>query len=86
MKTQTYTLQIDALAAYRQIGVNLNESAIGHECAKSLGERLYKCITTQMLAECLLDATKKQKSKRALRKSGVPSVEEPKTGGSNHEA
>ena len=87
MKTHPYIIQIDAQAAYRQIGVTLAESAIGRECAKCLGERLYKSISHQLLAECMLEATKKQKAKSALRKSEAPAVEEAKTGGSNnHEA
>lgn len=81
MSKQTYTLQIDALAAYRQIGVNLHESKIGQECANALEVRLTKSVTTVLLAECLLEATKKQKTKRTLRKSGLI-ADQSKTGGS----
>lgn len=87
MKTHQYIIQIDAQEAYRQIGVTLADSAIGRESAKCLGERLFKSITNQLLAECMVDATKKQKVKSAVRKSEAPAVGETKTGGSNsHEA
>ena len=79
MKTQHQTIEIDAHAAFKQIGVSLEESPIGEACVEALKERLFKSINTQLLLQCMLDAAKRPKSKRGERKSDA--AVEPQPGG-----
>jgi len=69
MKTQHYKIEIDALAAFRKIGVSLDESPIGEPCVEALKERLVRLITPELLLQSMMDAAKRPKSKRGLRKS-----------------
>ena len=68
MQKHPYTIEIDAQAAFRQIGVNLEQSPIGAPCVEALEERLIKSITASLLLMSMMDAAKRPKSKRGQHK------------------
>ena len=83
MKTHPYTIEIDAQAAYKQIGVNLEQSPIGADCVVALQDRLLKMITASLLLQGMMDAAKRPKSKRGQHKP-EPAAET-KQGGTSDE-
>jgi hypothetical protein len=86
MKTRHHKIEIDALAAFRKIGVNLDDSPIGGRCVDSLRQQLNRLITTELLIASLRDAAK-HKKERPGKQNPVAQQVEPKTGGpAHHEA
>lgn len=85
MKTQHQTIEIDARAAFKRIGVNLDDSPIAGQCVDCLHELLNRLITTDLLIASLSGAAKHKKARRS-KQGAVPSQVEPKTGGATHEA
>lgn len=81
MKTQHYKIEIDAHAAYKKIGVSLEESPIGDACVGALKEKLIKSITTDLLLQSMMEAAKGPKSKRGQGKSDA--VAKIQSGGTN---
>jgi hypothetical protein len=81
MKTQHYTIEIDAHAAFKNIGVSLEESPIGDACVGALKDKLIKSVTTDLLLQSMMDAAKGPKSKRSQRKSDAVAKIQP--GGTN---
>jgi len=85
MKTQHQTIEIDARAAFKRIGVNLDDSPIAGQCVDCLHELLNRLITTDLLIASLSGAANHKKARRS-KQGAVPSQVEPKTGGATHEA
>jgi hypothetical protein len=83
MTTQHHKIEIDAHAAFRKIGVNLDDSPIGGQCVDSLRQHLTRLITTELLIASLSDAAKHKKARRSKQNPVAPQVE-PKTGGNTH--
>lgn len=70
MKTQPHTVEIDALAAFKKIGVHLEDSPIGAQCVAAFKAKLIASITTDLLLQSMMDANKRpKKSTRGSRKS-----------------
>ena len=83
MQAQHHKIEIDAHAAFRKIGVNLDDSPIGGQCVDSLRQQLNRLITTELLIASLRDAAKHKKERRYKQNTAAPQVE-PKTGGPTH--
>jgi hypothetical protein len=81
MKAQHQKIEIDAHAAFKNIGISLEVSPIGYPCVEVLKEKLIKSITTDLLLQSMMDAAKGPKSKRGQRKSDA--VAKIQSGGAN---
>jgi len=70
MKRQSQIVEIDALAAFKKIGVHLEDSPIGSQCAEAFKAQLLAAITTELLLQSIMDANKRPKKfNRGCRKS-----------------
>lgn len=61
MKTQPHIVEIDALAAFKKIGIHLQDSPIGAQCVEAFKAKLIASITTDLLLQSMMDANKRQK-------------------------
>lgn len=69
MTATKHTIEIDAQAAFRKLGVDLRISPIADQCVKALQKRLTGCITTELVIAALTDAGRASKPRRGVKKS-----------------
>ncbi len=81
MKTTSHSIVIDAKAAFKRIGLDLDVCPIGPECVQELQTRIKEHITMQLLADALVCAAtgKRKRKRKSSKQSGSPT--EPQTGG-----
>lgn len=85
MKTTPHTIEIDAQAAFRSIGVDFKINPFAKECTAALKELIEESINAQMLATALAVAAG-GKRKRRRKSSTQPSASSvPQTGGQSDE-
>jgi len=82
---KTHIIEIDAQAAFKNIGVDLKINPFAEQCTAALKERINQCITPQLLVYALAEAagSKRKLRRRNSNKSSTPS--EPQTGGPANE-
>ncbi|MCP5542949.1 MAG: hypothetical protein H7A49_03470 [Akkermansiaceae bacterium] len=70
MTAPKYKIEIDAQAAFKKLGVDLQICPIADKCVESLRRRLERLITTGLLFDALGDAAHAGKPRRGRKKSG----------------
>ncbi|MEI6607554.1 MAG: hypothetical protein WCP35_19780 [Verrucomicrobiota bacterium] len=86
MQAQHHKIEIDAHAAFRKIGINLDGSPIGAQCVDSLRKHLTRLITTELLIASLRDASKMTRTRRGKPSPVAPQGEPQTEGGTSHES
>ncbi len=72
MKTTSHTIEIDALAAFKTIGLDLRINPFAEQCVEVLHEHLNECITPKLLANVLAEAAgAKKKRRRKSKQTGL---------------
>lgn len=79
-----YIIEVDALAAYLKLGVDLRISPIADQCVQSLRQNLIESINTDLIITALADATKAGRPRRGRKPSGK--FGEPAKEGRSHES
>lgn len=65
MNNEPHIIKIDALAAYKSIGVDLRINPFADQCVAALREHLNKCLTPQLLVAALTEAAAPKKRRRS---------------------